>query len=317
MDLRQLRQFVVLAETGNFHRAAELLHMAQPPLSVSVRKLEEEFGCALFVRHSKGVALTSSGQAALTDARKAIAHAEQVRSVAQAVAQGTGGKLRIGFVGSATYTLLPKLVPLFHRAYPNVDLVFTESTSMEVLRRLDEGTLDVGLVRYPILEVVRRVVLPLERQPFVVAMLATHPLANRKRVSLKVLRDEAFIAHSLQQVPNLHAIFIMMCQGAGFVPRVAQEAIQVQTIVSLVESGLGIALVPASAARFSSKQVRFVPLASQGQSVETGIALVYQEESNAPLVRHFMQIALQGYGRADAPAVPAGAAKGSGVLSKK
>lgn len=102
MDLRQLQQFVVLAETGNFHRAAERLHMAQPPLSISIRKLESSLGTPLFVRTTRGVKLTQAGEAALTDARRALFHADQARAAAQSAGLGERGALRIGFVGSAT-----------------------------------------------------------------------------------------------------------------------------------------------------------------------------------------------------------------------
>jgi DNA-binding transcriptional LysR family regulator len=291
MDLRQLRQLVVLSEAGSFHRAAELLHIAQPPLSVSIRKLEQELGCELFVRHSKGVTPTPACEAVLVEARSALAHADRVRGVARAAAQGLSGSLRIGFVGSAVYTLLPRLVPAFRRSYEAVDLVFTESTSTEILGGLDQRTLDVGLIRYPVLTTARRELLPLEQHPFVLAVPAGHALAKRQRVRLAALRDEPFIAHSAQSVPNLHAIFLMLCQEAGFVPVIAQEAIQVQTLLTLVESGLGIALVPASAARYAGSRVRFIPLGQREQRIETGIALVQQEDSNGPLVRHFTRIA--------------------------
>src|SRR5271157_2792003 len=107
MELRQLNQFSVLAETLNFHRAAERLHIAQPPLSVSIRKLEEEFGVKLFDRKTSGVKLTEAGRAALGDARRALFHAAEAARIARATALGTSGRLRIGFVGTAKYRLLP------------------------------------------------------------------------------------------------------------------------------------------------------------------------------------------------------------------
>lgn len=291
MDLRQLRQFVVLSESGSFHRAAAALHIAQPPLSVSIRKLEQDLGCALFVRHARGVTLTPAGQAVLAEARGVLMHADRVRSEARAAADGAIGKLRIGFVGSAVYTLLPRLVPPFRKAYARVDLVFSESTSTEILKRLEDRSLDVGLIRYPLLDPVPYEVAPLEQHRFVVALPAEHRFARRKRLSLAVLRDEAFIVHSAQSVPNLHSVFKMMCLAARFTPTVAQEATQVHTILALVESGLGVALVPASARHCAGAGVRFVPLGPGEQSIDTGIAMAWHKEHASPVVRNFVRIA--------------------------
>ena len=133
MNLRQLRQFVTLAETGNFHRTAELLHMAQPPLSVSVRKLEEELGSRLFERHSTGVRLTAEGQAMLPEAHLALFHAERCRQAVADAREGLGGLLRLGIIGSATYALLPELIPSVRARYPQIELELSEATSTEIL----------------------------------------------------------------------------------------------------------------------------------------------------------------------------------------
>ena len=147
MNLRQLRQFVTLAETGNFHRAAEMLHMAQPPLSVSIRKLEEEMGEALFERRSTGVFLTTVGEAMLADARLTLFHAEQCRQAVMDARQGQGGLLRMGIIGSATYALLPELIPSLRERFPKIELELTEATSSEILDGLVSRRFDVGFVR--------------------------------------------------------------------------------------------------------------------------------------------------------------------------
>ncbi|HBD36053.1 MAG TPA: LysR family transcriptional regulator, partial [Cupriavidus sp.] len=258
MDLRQLQQFVVLAETGNFHRAAERLHMAQPPLSISIRKLEESLGTPLFVRTTRGVRLTQAGEAALNDARRALFHAGQARAAAVSAALGERGALRIGFVGSATYALLPRLIPAFRSAHPGIDLILHESTSAAILDRIEHGQLDAGLVRFPILNSGPYTLTPLESDAFVAAVPADGRFAEQESIALKALADEPFIMHPRADVPNLQAVAMLLCQQAGFVPRIAQEAVQVQTIVSLVESGLGVALVPGVAARYTNRRVRFL-----------------------------------------------------------
>src|SRR5258708_37736583 len=136
LDLKRIHQFVILAETLNFRRAAERLNMAQPPLSVSIRKLEEELGTKLFMRGAGGVSLTLSGQAILKEARQLLFHGSQLRETAKGVRDGPGGALEVGFVGSATYGLLQKLLPLFCAEYPAVELVLREPTPFGILQHL-------------------------------------------------------------------------------------------------------------------------------------------------------------------------------------
>lgn len=291
MDLRQLQQFVALAETGNFHRAAERLHMAQPPLSISMRRLEEQLGTPLFVRTSRGVRLTQAGEAALDDARRALFHAGQARAAVLAAAHGERGALRVGFVGSATYALLPKLIPAFRAAHPGIELVLHESTTAAILERLERHELDAGLVRVPILNAGTFALTPLEEDVFLAAVHADSPLAQREAVALRELAEEPFIMHPSADVPNLHAVTMMLCQRAGFVPRVAQEAVQVQTIISLVESGLGVALVPSVAARYANRRVRFLPLSSPRPAGRIGIALATRPDGDERQVRRFVQVA--------------------------
>ncbi|WER50053.1 LysR family transcriptional regulator [Cupriavidus sp. WKF15] len=292
MDLRQLQQFVALAETGNFHRAAERLHMAQPPLSISIRKLEEQLGTALFVRTPRGVRLTQAGEAALQDARRALFHAGQARAAAMAAAQGERGALRIGFIGSATYALLPKLIPAFRAAHPGIELVLQESTTAAILDQLEKHRLDAGLVRFPILSSGGYTLTPLESDVFVAAVPADSPHAGEESIPLKSLAAEPFIMHPAAAVPNLHAVAMMLCQQAGFVPRVTQEAVQVQTIVSLVESGLGVALVPSVATRYANRRVKFLPLSSPRPAGRIGIALAARADDADRQVQRFLAAAL-------------------------
>ncbi|WP_342050766.1 MULTISPECIES: LysR substrate-binding domain-containing protein [unclassified Cupriavidus] len=305
MDLRQLQQFVVLAETGNFHRAAERLHMAQPPLSISIRKLEAELGTPLFVRTTRGVRLTQAGEAALNDARRALFHAGQARAAAVSAAHGERGALRIGFVGSATYALLPKLIPAFRDAHPGIELILHESTSASILDRIERGQLDAGLVRFPILSSGPFTLLPLESDTFVAAVPADSAFAQQSGIALKTLASEPFIMHPSADVPNLQAVAMLMCQQAGFVPRIAQEAVQVQTIVSLVESGLGVALVPGVTARYTNRRVRFLRITSPRPAARIGIALATQQDTDDRHVQQFLAAARRIAAQAPSGEVPA------------
>lgn len=286
MDLRQLRYFTTLAETLNFHRAAERLHITQPPLTVAIRKLEQDLGVALFDREARGVRLTVAGQAAIGPAREALAAAERLRDAVRQGAAGLRGRLSIGFIGSAIGDLLPRIISPFRQAYPDVDLALEELNSVEIVRAIAARQLDVGLVRLPVMDSAPVVTEVIERDELVVALPGHDALARRKTIALGALADRPFILYN--PVSVLHATARLACHRAGFSPRVAQEAMQVQTILSLVEAGLGVALIPSRSARFAGKGVRIVTLADP-LPIAMGVARA--EESSA-LARNFVQTAL-------------------------
>lgn len=286
MELRSLQYFVTLAETSNFHRAAERLHISQPPLSVAIRKLEQELGAPLFDRNPRGVTLTAAGQAALEPARIALAHAEQIRQAVKQGVTGERGRLAIGFVGSATFELLPRLIEPFRRLYPAVELILSEGNSTEIQGRIEAGSLDLGLVRLPLQKSARITTQMVERDHMVVALPSSHPLARKRRLDLKQLVDQPFVVYS--GISVLRATTVAACQNAGFVAHIVQEAAQLQTILSLVQSGIGIALVPAKAQRFTPDRVVLVPLA---QLISIELGAVYAAKGNA-IIRNFLRLAL-------------------------
>ncbi len=291
MDLRRIRHFHVLAETLNFSRAADRLHIAQPALSVSIQKLESELGARLFSRTSAGVALTPSGQAVLIEARRMLYHSEQMQRLAQNAAQGTGGALRIGFVGSAIYSVVPTLVPAFRAAYPGVELVLRESISSRIVESLAEEGLDVGIVRTPLLQPTSAAFLTLQRDPFLLALPRRHPLADRPRVALADAAGEPFVMYPPGEAAGLHGAAMSLCQSAGFVPTVAQEAVQVPTVLALVESGLGVALVPTVMRGQREPGVVYRDLADLPPSGETTLALAWQPGQETPAALRFIELA--------------------------
>jgi DNA-binding transcriptional LysR family regulator len=291
MELRQLKQLVVLAETLNFHRAAERLHMTQPPLSASIKKLEEEIGVTLFDRLPAGLKLTSTGEVVLRSARRSLFFAEELKRTAREGDLGEQGILRIGFVGSATYSLMPQLIRGFRRQYPHVDLVIEESTTSELLRRLENQTLDVALVRYPVLEPSDATITLLQQDQMVLAVSFDSALARRSTIALAELADEPFIIYSSAMVPTMHALTMYAFQEAGVKPRIAQEAVQVQTLLSLVESGLGVALVPAVATKYAGIGIRLVPLTDMPAKLIFGIALATLPDATTATARNFITLA--------------------------
>ena len=298
-DLRQLRHFVMLAHTLNYRKAAEQLHMAQPPLSASIRRLEDQLGVQLFERNRRGTSLTAAGEQALHHAEQAVHHAREFAAVARAAAQGARGHLHIGFVGSATYELLPHLVQLMRERLPQVDLELSEHPTRDLCSMLRTGEIEAALLRYPVADTQGVSLQPLQQDTLVTALPASHPLATRKRLRLLDLRDEPLIQYSATSVPGLHAQIAAACQAAGFEPKSQQQATQVQSLISLVQAGLGVALVPAVLARFTTPGVCFLPLQDAG-SFSTGIALGWAPERDTPLNQRFRALLAELPGTAQA-----------------
>ncbi len=297
MDLRRIRHFVVLAETLNFRRAAERLHIAQPALTVSIQKLETELGTALFTRDPRGVALTSCGEAALAEARRVMFYTGQLRDTIKAAACGAAGTLRVGFVGSATYETLPRLVRRFRAEYPAVELILKEATSDRITRMLEEERLDVGLVRTPLLRASSTAIDILEMDHYVAALPQAHPLTRREILRLADLADEDFVMYAAEEASGLHSTAMAACQLAGFLPRVSQEATQIQTVLALVESELGVALVPSATQRHASAGVVYRTLADYPKAASIGLALAYLPERESPVTQRFRSVATEEFMR--------------------
>jgi DNA-binding transcriptional LysR family regulator len=222
MELRHLRYFVALAEELHFGRAARRLAISQPPLSVAIRQLEASVGAQLFERNSKAVRLTAAGQALQSSARALLRDAEDAAMQARHVAQGSAGRLRIGFVGAMLYRGLPQALTRFQAAHPAVRVTLAELNSGEQTAELLHDRMDVGFVH------TRRVPAELQSrllvsEPFVACLPVEHRLANKRRVSLVSLREESFVLFSRSASPDYHARILAICADAGFLPEVRQE----------------------------------------------------------------------------------------------
>lgn len=288
MDLKQLRQVLVLAETLNFRTAAERLHMAQPPLSVSIRKLEDEIGTRLFDRSRAGVKLTASGKSVLEHARRTLYHAEQFRQTARLAVGGHIGALRIDYVASSTVRLLPHAIAHFRAAYPTVDLQLREGNTDAIMVALRDDRTDVGIVRYPTPVVPSVAMTTLQRDRYVAALPTSHPKAGKARLRLIDLRDEPFIFPSRDQGSSgAYMSALLACQRAGFVPNIVQQATHAHSIVALVGSGLGVALVPDIWENLAARTVVFKQLVGMRDD-DTGLAFAFRrEEQQAALIANF------------------------------
>ena len=287
MNFQRLRYFVAVAEELNFSRAAERLHMAQPPLSYQIKRLEEELGAQLFHRTKRNVRLTDAGRLLLEEARGLLVHAEQTASVVHRVGQGEVGRLSVGFVPSAANRILPPLLRTFGERFPSVELLLREVDPDRLLGSLSDGRVDVGFLYLPF-EVDSLDSRPVSREPFVAALPDTHPLADEPRVTLKALADEPFVLTPRYQGAGLRDKIVAHCRRAGFEPRVVQEAWLMQTTVSLVAGGIGVTLVPASLQNLQRTGVVYKHV--EGMSPEIELGVVWPRGASSAVLRAFLGV---------------------------
>jgi DNA-binding transcriptional LysR family regulator len=294
IELRHLRYFITVAEELHFGRAAARLHMAQPPLSQQIRQLEGELGFQLFHRTKRSVQLTEAGAVFLDECRRVMQQLDQAVQLGQQVSRGERGQLVIGFVSSAAYSVLPTLLQSFRAAAPDVSLELHELTTDQQVQWLRDRRMDVGLVRPPIEEPDFFLTLLFE-EPLVVALPQQHPLAQQSQVSLKDLAGKPFILFPRPLAPGLYDQIISLCQQGGFSPTIVQEAIQMQTIISLVAAEIGVAIVPLSLQNLQRTGVVYREL--REPTPKAAIALLTRQPDSSPIVQRFLAIAEAGVRR--------------------
>ncbi|TXL74579.1 LysR family transcriptional regulator [Vineibacter terrae] len=260
IDLRLLQQFVAVAEELHFHRAAERLHMAQPPLSQAIRRLEAALGTALFVRNQRHVSLTPAGAALLDVARRTQATLSDGIEHTRRVAAGLAGQITVTFLDMSVADRLPAILRRFRAAFPGVELRLQEGTTSEQVEAIVGGAADVGFMRRPGIVVPHLAIELVAREPIRVALPQRHALARRPSVPLAALATTGFVVTPREKGPGFHDQILGLCRLAGFSPVVAQQARQMQTVVGLVAAGFGAALVPASVAAVRRRGVVFRPI---------------------------------------------------------
>jgi DNA-binding transcriptional LysR family regulator len=273
MDLlRHLRYFLVVAEELHFGRAAERLHMAQPPLSQQIRRLEAEVGAELFVRTTRRVDLTAAGAAYVERARAILASVDAAAAEARRIAAGSEGRLVIGCVGSVTYSLLPELSGRLAEELPGVDFSFRgEMLASEQVHALRAGTIDLAFLRPPVADPTLAVT-SLRHDRLVLAVPAGHRFAARHLIRVADLRGEGLIVHSAQRRSAMYDVVHRLCREAGFEPTVRHEVGETSTLVTLVAGGLGVAIVPQPVQALSLEGIVYVPLVRPATSVELVVA---------------------------------------------
>ena len=291
IELRPLRYFVAVAEEMHFGRAAARLHMTQPPLSQTIQALESQLGTPLFSRNRRSVALTAAGRALLPEAQRLLIQAESLPALVQRAAAGESGQLRLAFVSSADYSVLPVALREFRSAYPAVQIDLREATSDVQLEELAAGNIDLGILIPPVPDKLKTILdyFPVLTEPLVLALPADSKLATATRkVSLKSCAGLPLIIFPRRLAPALHDQILGCFREAGLTPSIEQEAIQMQTIVGLVAAGMGIALVPQSVSNLKRPGVEYRALKEASPLVEIGLA--WRRDNTSPVLQSFLDL---------------------------
>lgn len=283
LELRQLHYFIAVAEELNFSRAAERLRITQPPLSLQIKHLEAEIGFPLFYRNNRQVELTDAGKMFLEEVRKIFTHLERAVENAKRTHHGEIGSLNVGFVGSATYDILPSVLREFHNLYPDVQVHLFEMSTPVQIQALLEEEIDIGVLRPPVnsdslcTEIV-------STMPCVLAVPKKHPLVGKKNLSLSDLSGYPFVMLSRKTWAGLYNEILALCN-----PIIQQEALEFQTVIGLVAAGLGIAVVPQSAINLHTQDVVYLNLDHQLPTASMGIS--WRQNDKSALVNAFIQMA--------------------------
>ena len=284
-DLRQLRYFVAVAEELHFTRAAERLGIAQPPLTQQIQKLEALVGCPVFTR-GRTTALTAAGAVLLEEARRILAQVDSAMEITRRTARGETGRLVLGVPPSIMLSGLPAVIRQFRNRYPEISFALREMSTSAIENAVHSGDIDLGFLREtrpgsPLASEI------LYSEPVVAVLPKAHRLAGRGPLKLSSFKGEQFVFFPRRLGPALHDRLTALCVEAGFAPNIVEEATQWQTVVSLVEAGMGVSLAPGCVRKFRWPQVVFKPV----PGAATTVAACWQEKALSPSAAIFRKMA--------------------------
>ncbi|MEJ2479863.1 MAG: LysR substrate-binding domain-containing protein [Acidihalobacter sp.] len=294
IELRHLRYFIAVADELHFGRAAERLGISQPPLSQQIRQLEGNIGVQLLRRSNRRVELTEAGRAFLAEARAILGQTDRAVALAQRVARGQAGELRIGFTASTPLSnRIPRTISAFRKTRPDVHLRLEEQPTLQQIDALMDRRLHLGIIRPsplpPALEAQA-----LFSDPLVAVIRRDHPLlatlSPGERLPLGALADEPFVVFNRSAGIGIYDHIVALCMAANFSPRISQEAAEPSTIIGLVSAGMGVSVLPASYEHINVEGVAYVPLLDAG--AESGIHMVRRRDERSPLVAEFSRMLL-------------------------
>ncbi|MCW5821874.1 MAG: LysR family transcriptional regulator [Cyanobacteria bacterium TGS_CYA1] len=291
VEIRHLRYFIAVAQESNFSRAAEKLHISQPPLSQQIQKLEEDLGLMLIERGTRPVMLTEAGKFFYQQALGLVDQFDQFIDKTQKMARGEEGALTIAFVSSSTYELMPGILRNFRKLYPGVSLNLIEMNTPQQLESLKNKQINVGIGRpFPENpEIESHWILD---ESVVVAIPSEHVWTNKTSVSLTDLKDEDMINFYWSHEPSFGNFVMTTCRKAGFEPHVVQRTGELQTALGLVAAGIGVALLPESVEHTSREGVKYIPLKTPSPTIS--MVAAYRKDDSSPILKRFLDVVRSG-----------------------
>jgi DNA-binding transcriptional LysR family regulator len=288
VELRHLRYFIAVAEELNFSRAAERLHMAQPPLSAAIRQLERELGVDLLIRTTREVTLTDAGRAFLDGARRTLAEADRAAEDAKRAEAGELGRLRIAYSWSTRFETLPALGRAFRASHPDVELLAQEMWNARMAAAFANGSIDLALSLCP--EIAAELELaPIRSEGLVALLPEAHPLASHEAIPLSALAGEEFVLFPREIAPRLHDAFMAIYRRAGFEPRLRNESFHTGWDLGVLTEIPAIAMAPQTVASGLPEGIAAVALSEPTDSLET--CLVSRSDIRSPAVDAFLAVA--------------------------
>ena len=286
MDIEQLRSFLAVADELHFGRAAERLHVAQPPLSRTIKRLERELGTRLFDRNTRSVRLTSSGQALMDPANEVLDALRRAETAVRSADHGEVGTVRIAFAGVSTHRLVARLARVVRSQRPGIQLeLSSQNFAQPAMKRLLAGETDLALGRWDVVpaEVSAQVVMP---DSLVLAVPDTHPLAGARRLSIGQLVSEGFVSLPPHEGSVLPDRLRRLAHANGFVAEVVQVAPDTQTALALVSAEVGCHLTLASVAEnVTDPHVVFIPLNESTPSLDVHLRAAWRRDDQNPALR--------------------------------
>ncbi len=271
METRLLKYFSVLAEELHFGKAAKRLHISQPPLSRQIKELEEELGVRLFNRTKRNVQLTEYGKYLKQESYKLFNQIDIMKNHLELMKNGTVGQIKIGYVGDFMHSIFPDILHALKQAYPKIETILLESDTESQISALRTGFIDIGFVRTPI-EVKDIIIKPIYEETFSLILSKSHPLSSRKKMPLKELAEEPYIGFSPKCPPPLSKSVMSICNKAGFSPKVIHRALQINSIVKLVENNVGYSIIPIGPKAVFKENVKFFELKTYPERAEISLA---------------------------------------------
>lgn len=292
MDTRLLKYFSVLAEELHFGKAAKKLHISQPPLSRQIKGLEEELGVRLFNRTKRNVQLTAYGKYLKHESYKLFNQLDVMKNHLQLMKYGAVGQIKIGYVGDFMHSIFPDILSGLKHEYPKIDTILLESDTESQISALRTGLIDIGFIRTPI-EVKDIIINPIYKETFSLILSKSHPLSSRKKIPLKELADEPYIGFSPKCPPPLSKSVMSICNRAGFSPKVIHKALQINSIVKLVEHNVGYSIIPIGPKAVFKENVKFFELKNYPERAE--MSLAYNPKLLDEMLKKIVALILDAY----------------------